>query len=157
MADFLKPIKKILFVILSLTWGGIMTAIGMLAFLALSLYNIFIFAFRGKHLRMQYKYNVLFIRIGQGWGGVNLGCVSVVCEDADDELMRHEAGHGIQNIIYGVLFPFIVAIPSFIRYWYREYKVIVKKVDYWSLPDYDSIWFEGQATRLGDKIYKEKQ
>lgn len=45
--------------------------------------------------------------------------------------------------------PFVISIPSAIRYWYRE---ILSRVDfqkYKQLPDYDAIWFEGQATRWG--------
>ncbi len=43
--------------------------------------------------------------------------------------------------------PFVVGIPSMIRYWYRELKYNRKgKVPPTS---YDSIWFEGQATRIG--------
>ena len=43
--------------------------------------------------------------------------------------------------------PFIVCIPSAIRYWYRNIKVSFGK----DLQPYDSIWFEGQATTLGLK------
>lgn len=66
----------------------------------------------------------------------------------------HEWGHGIQNIILGPLMPFLVAIPSCIRYWYRELLVRSGEKKYADLPDYDSIWFEGWATKLGKKYYK---
>ena len=53
----------------------------------------------------------------------------------------------IQNAILGPFMPFVVGIPSAIRYWYRELKYNRKgKVPPTS---YDSIWFEGQATRIG--------
>lgn len=65
--------------------------------------------------------------------------------------MAHECGHGIQNIIFGPLFPFLVAIPSVIRYWYREVIWRKDRERYFQLPKYDDIWFEGQATRWGDK------
>ena len=51
--------------------------------------------------------------------------------------------------------PFLVSIPSAMRYWYREYLVRKKKKLHSELPPYDSIWFEGWATKLGDKYYKE--
>jgi hypothetical protein len=52
--------------------------------------------------------------------------------------------------VFGPLFIPLVAIPSATRYWYRRRlrkaygEPILKK-----LPSYDSVWFEGQATRLG--------
>jgi hypothetical protein len=46
----------------------------------------------------------------------------------------------------------IVALPSLIRSRYRVYLTEKKGVDTRTLPPYDSIWFEGQATRLGGEI-----
>lgn len=45
----------------------------------------------------------------------------------------------------------IVSIPSCIRYWWREYKI--RKGLGNTLPPYDRIWFEGWATRLGEKHF----
>lgn len=65
----------------------------------------------------------------------------------------HEMGHGLQNLCWGPLMLFVIIIPSFVRFWYREW--------YWkykfpktgkALPDYDAIWFEGQATKWGTKV-----
>ncbi len=47
---------------------------------------------------------------------------------------------------------FAICIPSAVRFHYREWKV--RKFG-WSganLPDYDAIWFEGQASRWGKAI-----
>ena len=44
-----------------------------------------------------------------------------------------------------------ITLASAVRYWYREYLVQVKGKFYHELPDYDSIWFEGSATELGEK------
>lgn len=41
-----------------------------------------------------------------------------------------------------------------IRYWYRELIIRSGKKKYSDLPDYDAIWFEGWATRLGEKHFK---
>lgn len=62
-------------------------------------------------------------------------------------LLSHEAGHAIQNIMYGPLMPFIVSLPSVIRFYHRAR--IQKKNPQAQLSDYDSIWFEAQATKLG--------
>lgn len=67
----------------------------------------------------------------------------------------HEYGHSIQVMIWGPLWLFVVAIPSVIRFWYREWYY---KHKYFttrkSLPPYDSIWFEGQATRWGNRAFE---
>ena len=42
---------------------------------------------------------------------------------------------------------FVITIPSVIRYWYRNWALAQGK----KLPDYDAIWFEGQATKWGKK------
>lgn len=93
----------------------------------------------------------IIIEVGGNWGGINLGCVSLCggyttkCIDLDwfEHTRRHEFGHSLQNIIFGPLFPFLVAIPSVIRYWYFTLKNPEK--------DYDSIWFEKTATNWGTK------
>ena len=54
----------------------------------------------------------------------------------------------------GIIYPFLIGIPSAIRYWYRELKYYRKNKQP-STP-YDSIWFEGQATRWGHKNTSEE-
>lgn len=129
-------VKRIIFYVLSFTWGIIMTLIGLIAMIIpFGHYHIF-------HGRI-YK------TIGKEWGGVSFGCFFICAEDCQyDSLMGHECGHGIQNIILGPLMPLIVAIPSAIRYWYFEW-YWNKYMDYPN--DYDAIWFENQATRWGRK------
>ena len=96
-----------LFYILNFTWGIIMNiigAVGATAFLAMG------------HKPFKHAGSVVF-RTGHNWGGVSLGIFSFVCEEAGDHTLNHEFGHAIQNAIFGPLFPFVVAIPSFTRYW----------------------------------------
>lgn len=50
--------------------------------------------------------------------------------------------------------PFVICIPSATRYWYREYLWKTDKAKYKTLPDYDEIWFEGQATKWGETYVK---
>ena len=47
--------------------------------------------------------------------------------------------------------PFVICIPSAIRYWYREFIWHCNKEKFNKLPEYDAIWFEGQATKWGKK------
>lgn len=135
--------NKFLFWLLSLTWGLPMTLIGLLAALVLMILGYKPKTFHG----------LIYFDVGKYWGGVNFGPIFIKCQGDDLSLMRHEAGHGLQNIMLGFFMPFLVAIPSAARYWWREYLVRFKKKTYDELPDYDSIWFEGWATKLGNLYF----
>ena len=80
--------------------------------------------------------------------GVSFGLFIFVSQGCDG-LVPHEWGHSIQTCIWGPLFMLVIGIPSFIRFIYRER--MYKRSEDIVLPPYDSIWFEGQATRWGDK------
>lgn len=134
-------LSKTWFYILSFTWGIPMTLIGALISLVLIIL---------KHKPIKNGYGWYF-EIGEDWGGVDFGMFSIVNRNPSQHILQHEFGHSIQNCIFGILFIPIIAIPSMIRYWYREYLVSVKHKDYSELPDYDSIWFEGQATMFGKR------
>lgn len=98
-------------------------------------------------------HNRIYIEVGEDWGGLELGCFFITNKNPSLHILQHEAGHGIQNIILGPLFPFLIATPSAIRYQYRKFKYHKKGKT--PPTDYDSIWFEGWATRLGEKYFKE--
>lgn len=105
------------------------------------------------HKPKMFHHNVYFT-FGEGGWGFNCGAFFFLSKDAEIIAMKqHEAGHGIQNIIFGVFMPFIVALPSVIRFWWREYLVKSGKNRYSELPSYDSMWFEGWATALGEKYF----
>lgn len=140
---FWEIIGSIFFWILSFTWGIISTFIGLI---------ISIFMLASLHRPYFYKSSIYF-RIGKGWGGLEFGPFFLVSEDADMPIIYHEWGHGIQNIILGPLFPFIIQIPSAIRYWYRQFKYHRKHICPPTL--YDDIWFEGWATKIGRTHYEE--
>lgn len=132
--------NKIVFYLLSCTWGIIMTLIGSITALVLLILG-------NKPKRHGYCW---YFEIGEGWGGINLGIFFVVSKGAGSHTKNHEHGHGFQNAVLGPLFPFIVAIPSVVRYWYREFKYHRNGL----IPptDYDDIWFERQATKLGNEF-----
>ena len=123
--------------LLSHTWGIIMTLIGYGARLVFRSMGK-----KGEKIGFTRVYT-----IGKGWGGLNLGTTIIISQDCyPNNTVAHEMGHGIQNAIFGIFYPFIVFIPSTIRYHYRNYlyrKGITPKTKY------DDIWFEGQATKLG--------
>jgi hypothetical protein len=131
--------SKTLFWTLSWTWGIIVTLIGSLIFAVLT-------SFGYKPFRNIYGYA---IEIGEGWGGLEMGPFCLVSKNPSQHTLNHEFGHGVQNCFFGPFMLFI-SLASAVRYWYREYQMRVLKKSYKDLPDYDSIWFEGDATRLGN-------
>ena len=137
----MNTIKTILYWFISWTWGFIMTFLG--AIVALILIA------RG-HKPKRFHYNIYF-EFGEDWGGINLGAFFFVNKGATNCTKAHEAGHGLQNLMFGPLFPFVIGIPSLIRCQWREF--IVKHRGVTRLPDYDAIWFERNATNYGYKYF----
>ena len=188
-------INKPLYYILNCTWGCIMTLIG--AVVAIALLCV------GK--KPQKHAGCTYFNVGKSWGGVELGCFFLTDSNDSKHTKNHEFGHSLQNCLWGPLFPFVVCIPSAIRYWLREFKTQKGKKMYsailtacialigvvfvlipltifdiigcllicyaiiiavWlfktEIPqyasgkyiDYDSIWFEGQASKWGEKVSK---
>lgn len=140
----MKVIKAIGFYIASFTWGLPMTLVGCIVALCLLITG---------HKPHRFHYFIYF-EVGENWGGFECGCFFVVNKGASLSIKQHESGHGLQNIMLGVFMPFVVSIPSAVRYWYREYLVRSGKKLSWELPPYDSMWFEGWATALGEKYFK---
>lgn len=142
----MKLIFKILYWFLSLTWGILMTSIGAIVFLV----TIFI---GGK---LHKNGCSIIVEFGGNWGGLSLGCFAFCGSYSEtnnywfNHTRKHEFGHSIQNAILGPLFPFIIAIPSSIRYHYRNFAI--KRGKAFDANWYDSIWFEGTATKYGSKI-----
>lgn len=134
--------KRVFFWLLSLTWGSPMTLFG--AFTALGLLLT-------GHRPHRFRFLVYF-ETGEHWGGFECGGFFVVQRGADDALKRHEAGHAVQNLIFGPLTPFLVSVSSAVRYWVRRGKIRRGKGG--TLPPYDSIWFEKHATCFGEKYFE---
>lgn len=135
----MKYIKTFMFYFLQFTWGIVMNIAGFFTLLTAWIIGEKI-GYCDKHIYIysRYCHNAAF----------SLGIFIIMGEDCES-CAPHEAGHGLQNIMFGPLMPFIVSIPSVIRFWYREYAARNGKV----LLPYDSIWFEGMATNLGKKYY----
>lgn len=130
-----------LYWLIQLTWGIGLTAIGGMVTLLLLLTG--------------YKPNLfgyaVYMEVGKSWGGLNLGGFFFVQKGASTALKQHEYGHSIQNLWLGLLTPFIITLPSAIRYHYRNYRS--RKGDI--LPPYNAFWPEQWATDLGEKYYKD--
>ena len=141
-------IGKKAYYFLSCTWGIFATLAGGVMALALIITG-------HKPKRWGYAW---YFEAGENWGGASLGPFFVKDRTSGTRLMNHEFGHSIQNCYFGPLMPFLVSIPSSARYRYRDFREKVLKKP--SRTPYDSVWFEGQATRLGTEFmdwYIEKQ
>ena len=106
------------------TWGIIMTAIGLIITLILGFVKIFI----PKKIIFERYYWIYSITVGpQWWGGCEMGLMFLRDHNSSVNYINpHEFGHTFQNCLLGPLFPFMVAIPSAIRYWLR--KIFPKKI-----------------------------
>lgn len=135
-------ISYFIFYLIQFTWGIVMNVIGL---------TVAIFMILTFHRPHRFKASIYFKLKCMDGSGFELGMFFLTGTDDDLYIKCHEAGHGIQNMFLGPVFPFVVGIPSFIRYWYREFKYYKKGLE--PKTDYDDIWFEGQATRLGKKYY----
>ena len=135
-------LPKPVFYLLTFTWGLPFTMLGLITALFLRL--------RG-HRPKKHGY-CFYFEVGESWGGINLGLFFVVDKHSTERIRCHEHGHAVQNCYLGPLMLVLVALPSLLRSRYRAYLTEKKGADARSLPDYDSIWFEGQATRLGQEI-----
>ena len=132
--------ERVFFWILSLNWGLPMTFSGLLLGGILLLCGLQPTVWNG----------FLIFPIGQAPGGFSLGPVLFLPQRASRMLLRHEAGHGMQNALLGVFMPFLISLPSLIRFVYREVRIRQGKGA--ALPPYESIWFENWATRLGSRF-----
>lgn len=134
-------LNKFVYWFLNLTWGIIMSFIGFIAMIVLLLRKT-------KHFK--YRNTICFVIDGY-WGGLTLGFVILIDSNNSDYTKAHEYGHTIQNMLCGPMMPFIVCIPSVIRYWYFNYLDSKHKE---TKHDYDDAWFEGSATLLGNYFTK---
>jgi hypothetical protein len=132
--------KGVLYWFIQLTWGICLTAIGGIL--------TFVFILMG-HKPRRFGYSI-YVEVGKHWGGVNFGGIFFVQKGASISLKSHEYGHSFQNLWLGPLMPFLITIPSAIRYHYR----IHMHAKGHSLGPYEDVWFEKWATELGERYYK---
>lgn len=141
--------KKILtpsvFYLLSWTWGILMSFIGLCGVGCIKLYG----RLTNQTFQLEKHGYCYYMSIGETWGGVNFGMFFFTDSHNNLSTRWHEHGHAIQNCFWGPLMPFVVSIPSAVRYWKRfiEYTKTGKV----SGPAYDSVWFENDATLTGRK------
>lgn len=88
-------------------------------------------------------------------GGISLGLFYAVSENTL-HYHTHELGHTVQSAYWGFLFPFVIGLPSLIRaaLWGNIQERSYKKTGRYK--DYEGVWFEAQATKLGHKHFTQK-
>lgn len=131
--------NKFVFYLLSFTWGLPLNIAGCLVALAMIITG-------HKPHKWGYCY---YFEVGENWGGLELGIFFLTNKNPSNHTKNHEHGHAIQNCYWGFLMPFVINIPSAIRYWYR---IIRTKRGYLNTTQYDDIWFEGQASKWGTEF-----
>ena len=134
--------KKFWYYFFSWTWGLPMTLIGALvAGICMAL-----------GCEEKTHAGATYFEFGEGWGGLSLGCFFFCSKRPSKHTKDHEFGHSIQNCFWGPLFPFVIAIPSAIRYHQRN---LQRKRGKTLTTNYDDIWFEGQASEWGKIVANE--
>lgn len=128
--------NKYLFYLLSFTWGLPMTLIGCVV-------GAILRAKGHKPKKWGYCY---YFEVGENWGGVNFGPIFITNKNSTDHTKSHEHGHAFHNCRFGIFMPFVVSIPSAIRYWYMTISVKMGKP---CKMNYYDVWFESQASDLG--------
>lgn len=127
---------------LGITWGILGTIMGALMTLVIALLPI---------KKKSGNFNGFpYIIFGDNWGGFNAVFTLFIADNMGESwtlhTKQHESGHAFQNSIFGPFTPFLITIPSIIRYW-------VQRLSKKGKP-YDAIWFEGSATDLGEEFHR---
>lgn len=133
--------NKFWFYFLSFVWNFPMTLVGCVTAIFLLIAGV-------KPKKWGYCY---YFEVGYDWGGVNLGPIFVTSKNATTHTKSHEHGHAFQGCWFGPLMPFVVSIPSAVRYWYREIRDLMGNPVRTS---YYGVWFESQASALGKDFIK---
>lgn len=129
--------KRWVFYVMSLTWGLPLTLCGAV---------VALFLLATGHRARRWGWCWCFNVGRTNWGGLNLGLVFLTDHGDRVHTKNHEFGHAIQNCYFGFIMPVFV-LCSAIRYHYLDY---LEKQGL-PVPEYDSWWFEGQATEYGKR------
>lgn len=160
-----------LYYLLNLTWGSIITFIGLilwfiqiLIIFIIVLFWIVLFCSTGGFLynltkqQLENLYKIADCSIncygwvlhsevfGKNWGGLDFGLNFFTDTEPTERLKAHEFGHSFQNCLFGP-FQLLLGIASSIRYWYITLYEKFRKKSYPKA--YDSFWFEDAATQCG--------
>ena len=137
---------RLFYYVVQWTWGLPANLIGLL---------VFIFTYWNAYSTKPYHY-ALATALPGSFGGFSLGMWIFYGQNCES-VLPHEYGHGRQVLLFsGLGYLLFFALPSVVRYWYREWVYKTDKEKYKSLPDYDSVYFEGLATKWGNEAVSGK-
>lgn len=138
-----------LYYVLNYTWGLLTTLIG---WIALGFVRLFL---RKKVVDHGSFGPCKYVMFGNNWGGLSLGTNFFLADNMGESwtlhTKQHEMGHTFQNAIWGPLAIFLIFLPSAGRYWYQR----IRKNKGKPTKDYDAIWFEGNASTIGEIYYND--
>ena len=139
----MKPaVFKILYYFLSFTWGILTNIAGAVIALVMIVTG---------HRPKRFCGSIYFELGKRYFGGFSYGIFFFKDKSRNLRLLCHEYGHSLQNCVFGPFMLILVNLPSTVRYWYRRNAFRRGKE---LKREYDDIWFEGQATRLGRAAYE---
>lgn len=133
--------KRWVYYLLQFTWGLPMNVFGLVVAAALMCCGV-----KPKKYGWNYCFEI------KTNAGMEMGMFFVAPINGSTHLKNHEHGHGIQNIYFGPFSVGMVSIPSAARFWTREIQYKLKRPPKTA---YDDIWFEGQATKTGERFLAE--
>lgn len=144
----MKTFKTIAFWFVQMTWGFPQFIIGLIGF-------IILFPFTNHFIYKDAVYTV----VEGNWGGVSFGAFIFVDKTFRDNpnyirFINHERAHSVQSLILGMLWFFVIGIPSFL--WAAFIRNIVNKRRIKKgLPTRSYYWFytEAWAEKIADKYY----
>lgn len=141
--------KKYLYYLIQFTWGLDMNILGFIGFL-------FCRFILGWETSKYYKNIIISPKNKTIYSGLSLGIFLFMDKNATESLKQHEYGHSIQNLIFGEFFLLFIGIPSLIRSCY--YNFIINKLKLYTKEKYNyySIWFERDASVLGERVIDDK-
>ena len=135
---FPAPKSRAVYYLLSFTWGLPVTLGGCVVALALVVTG---------HRPRRYGWDWCF-DLEVDWG-LDMGLFFIADSGGSRRLHDHEHGHTLQNIRLGPFMPFVVCLPSTVRFWHRH---LAEKRGKYPKTHYDSVWFEGSATLSGKAL-----
>lgn len=141
---FKAPRSPTLYYILTFIWGQPIAIIGEITGLVMRM---------AGNVPHKYGFERCYVIKDISWG-INLGRIIIVPENCREVIKMHEHGHGIQNAYLGIFTPMVVALPSMIRFWYREIREIIGKP---CKTGYFDIWFEKSATASGRALVQKRR
>lgn len=138
---------RVLYYLLSVTWGALMFIFGLLITLVFGIVKIF-----NKKIEFHKFYWIYYIKTKPDyWGGLEAGLMFIRdMESGDAYINNHEFGHTFQNTLLGPIAIFLCFIPSAVRYWYQN----IREMKGLDNEDYDAFWVEDFATQAGDYAVK---